>query len=85
VSCFVGFEDKSWDNFINFSQTQDFDFLLLSQRARWAAFSGPIAPKAPALKLKHPFACQPPTAIASESARVACKRFAKPQVAGLHC
>lgn len=34
---FVGFGDKSWDNFKNSFQTQGFEFLFLSQRARRAA------------------------------------------------
>ena len=33
MSCFVGFGDKSWDNFKNFFQTQGFEFLFLSQRS----------------------------------------------------
>ena len=83
MSRFVGFGDKSWDNSKNFFQTQDVEFLFLSQRPRLAAFGGSIAPKAPVLKLKCPFACKPPAAIASELTRVACAPFAKPQVAGL--
>ena len=81
--CFVGFGDKSWDNFKNFFQTQDVEFLFLSQRPRLAAFGGSIAPKMPVLKLNRPFARKPPAAIASELTRVACAPFAKPQVAGL--
>ena len=83
MSCFIGFGDKSWDNFKNFFQTQGVEFLFLSQRARWAAFGGSIAPKTPDLKLNLPLACKPPAAIASELTRVACMPFAKPQVAGL--
>ena len=83
MSRFVGFGDKSWDNFKNFFQTQDVEFLFLSQRPRLAAFEGSIAPKTPVLKLNRPFACKPPAAIASELTRVACAPFAKPQVAGL--
>ena len=83
MSRFVGFGDKSWDNSKNFFQTQDVEFLFLSQRPRLAAFGGSIAPKAPVLKLNRPFACKPPAAIASELTRVACAPFAKPQVAGL--
>ena len=83
VSCFVGFGDKSWDSFKNFFQTQDFEFLFLSQRARLAAFGGSIAPKMPVLKLSRPLACKPPVAIVSESARVACASCAKPQLTGL--
>ena len=83
MSRFVGFGDKSWDNLKNFFQTQGFEFLFLSQSARRVAFGGSMAPKTPVLKLNRPFACKPPAAIASESARVACAPFAKPQVAGL--
>ena len=81
--CFVGFGDKSWDNFKNFFQTQDVEFLFLSQRPRLAAFGGSIAPKMPVLKLSRPLACKPPVAIVSESARVACASCAKPQLTGL--
>lgn len=28
MSCFVGFRDKSWDNFNNFFQTQGFEFFV---------------------------------------------------------
>ena len=80
---FVGFGDKSWDNFKNFFQTQDVEFLFLSQRPRLAAFGGSIAPKMPVLKLSRPLACKPPVAIVSESARVACASCAKPQLTGL--
>lgn len=83
MSRFVGFGDKSWDNLKNFFQTQGFEFLFLSQRARRAAFGGSMAPKTPVLKLNRPFARKPPAAIASELTRVACAPFAKPQVAGL--
>lgn len=83
MSCFIGFGDKSWDNFKNYFQTQWVEFLFLSQRARWAAFGGSIAPKTPDLKLNLPLACKPPAAIVSELTRVACMPFAKPQVAGL--
>lgn len=85
MSRFVGFGDKSWDNLKNFFQTQGFEFLFLSQRARRDAFGGSIAPKTPVLKLKCLFACKPPAAIGSESTQVAFKQFAKLQVAGLHC
>ena len=64
-------------------QTQDVEFLFLSQRARRAAFGRSILPKTPVLKLNRPFARKPPAAIASELTRVACAPFAKPQVAGL--
>jgi len=83
MSRFVGFGDKSWDNSKNFFQTQGFEFLFLSQRARRDAFGRSISPKAPVLKLNRPFARKPPAAIASELTRVACAPFAKPQVAGL--
>jgi len=83
MSRFVGFGDKSWDNLKNFFQTQGFEFLFLSQSARRVAFGGSMAPKTPVLKLNRPFARKPPAAIASESTRVACAPFAKPQVAGL--
>ena len=84
MSCFVGFGDKSRDNFKNFFQTQGVEFLFLSQSARRAAFGASIAPKTPVLKLNRPLARKPPAAIASESTQVACGRFAKPQVAGTH-
>lgn len=84
MSCFVGLGDKSWDNFKNFFQTQGFEFLFLSQKARQAAFSGSIAPKTTALKLNRLLACKPPAAIASELTRAACVPIAKPQVADLH-
>lgn len=83
MSCFVGLGDKSWDNFKNFFQTQGFEFLFLSQRARRAAFGGSIAPKTPVLKLNRPFARKPPAAIASESTRAAFMLVEKPQVAAL--
>ena len=83
VSCFVGLGDKSRDNFKNFFETQGFECLFLSQRARQAAFGGSIAPKTPVLKLNRPVACKPPAAIASESTRAARAPFAKPLVAGL--
>lgn len=83
MSRFVGLGDKSWDNSKNFFQTQGFEFLFLSQRARRDAFASSISPKTPVLKLNRPFARKPPAAIASELTRVACAPFAKPQVAGL--
>ena len=83
MSCFVGLEDKSWDNFKNSFQTQDVEFLFLSQRPRLAAFGGSIASKTPVLKLKRPLVCKPPAAIASELTRVAFASFAKAQVTGL--
>lgn len=83
MSCSIAFGDKSWDNFKNFFQTQDVEFLFLSQRPRLAAFGGSIAPKMPVLKLSRPLACKPPVAIVSESARVACASCAKPQLTGL--
>ena len=85
TSRFVGFGDKSWDNSKNFFQTQGFEFLFLSQRARRAALGGSMAPKTPVLKLKCLFACKPSAAIGSESTQVAFKQFAKLQVAGFHC
>lgn len=85
MSCLVGLGDKSWDNFKNYFQTQDVDFLFLSQRPRLAAFGGSIASKTPVSKLKRPLVCKPPAAIASELTRVACAPLAKPQVAGLRC
>lgn len=57
MSCFVGLGDKSWDNFNNYFQTRDVEFLFLSQRPRLAAFGGSIVSKTPVLKLKRPFAC----------------------------
>ena len=83
MSRFVGFGDKSWDNSKDFFQTQGFEFLFLSQRARRDAFASSILPKTPVLKLNRPFARKPPAAIASESTRVVCAPFAKPQVATL--
>ena len=83
MSCFVGLGDKSWDNFKNFFQTQGFEFLFLSQRARRAAFGGSIAPKTPVLKLNRPFARKPPATIASEITRAAFMLVEKPQVAAL--
>ena len=83
MSCFVGFGDKSWDNSKNFFQTQCFEFLFLSQRARRTAFGGSISPKTPVLKLNRPLACKPPASTASESALVVFEPFAKPQVTGL--
>ena len=71
MSCFVGLGDKSWDNSKNFFQTQGFEFLFLSQRARRDAFASSISPKTPVLKLNRPFARKPPAAIASESTRAA--------------
>ena len=82
MSRFVGFGDKSWDNSKNFFQTQGFEFLFLSQRARRAAFGGSISPKTPVLKLNRPFAHKPQATIASELTRVACAPLAKPQFAG---
>lgn len=83
TSRFVGFGDKSWDNSKNFFQTQGFEFLFLSQRARWDAFGGSISPKTPVLKLNRPFARKPPATIASESTRAAFMLVEKPQVAAL--
>ena len=83
MSRFVGFGDKSWDNSKNFFQTQCFEFLFLSQRARRTAFGGSISPKTPVLKLNRPLACKPPASTASESALVAFEPSEKPQVTGL--
>ena len=83
MSRFVGFGDKSWDNSKNFFQTQGFDFLFLSQRARRAAFGSSMAPKTPVLKLNRSLACKPPAAIASESTRAAFMLVEKPQAAAL--
>ena len=83
MSCFVGFGDKSWDNFKNFFQTQCFEFLFLSQRARRDAFASSISPKTPVSKLNRPFARKPPATIANESTRAAFMLVEKPQVAAL--
>ena len=83
MSHFVGFGDKRWDNFKNFFQTQDVEFLFLSQRPRLAAFGGSIASKTPVLKLNRPFACKPPAAIASELTLAALMLVEKPQVTAL--
>ena len=83
MSRFVVFGDKSWDNFRNFFQTQDVEFLFLSQRARRDAFASSISPKTPVLKLNRPFARKPPATIASESTRAAFMLVEKPQVAAL--
>ena len=83
MSRFVGFGDKSWDNSKNFFQTQGFEFLFLSQRARRDAFASSISPKTPVLKLNRPFARKPPATIASESMRAAFMLVEKPQVAAL--
>ena len=83
MSRFVVFGDKSWDNFRNFFQTQGFEFLFLSQRARRDAFASSISPKTPVLKLNRPFARKPPAAIASELTRAAFMLVEKPQVAAL--
>ena len=82
VSCFIGFGDKSRDNFKNFFQTQGFEFLFLSQGTRRAAFEGSISPKTSVLKLNRPLACKPPATITSELAQAAFASFAKPQVTG---
>ena len=85
MSRFVGFGDKSWDNFKNFFQTQGFEFLFLSQRARRAAFVGSMAPKTPVSKLNRPSACKPPAAIANDWSRAASNAIPKPQVRRLCC
>ena len=81
MSRFVGFGDKSWDNSKNFFQTQGFEFLFLSQRARRDAFASSISPKTPVLKLNRSLACKPPATIASELTRAAFMLVEKPQVA----
>jgi len=83
MSCFVDFGDKSWDNSKNYFQTQGFEFLFLSQRARRDAFASSILPKTPVLKLNRPFARKPPATIASELTRAAFMLVEKPQVAAL--
>ena len=83
MSCFVGLGDKSWDNSKNFFQTQDVEFLFLSQRPRRDAFASSISPKTPVLKLNRPFARKPPATIASELTRAAFMLVEKPQVAAL--
>lgn len=83
MSRFVDFRDKSRDNSKNFFQTQGFEFLFLSQRARRDAFASSISPKTPVLKLNRPFARKPPATIASESTRAAFMLVEKPQVAAL--
>ena len=83
MSRFVGFGDKIWDNLKNFFQTQGFEFLFLSQRARRDAFASSISPKTPVLKLNRPFARKPPATIASELTRAAFMLVEKPQVAAL--
>ena len=77
MSCFVSFGDKSWGSLKYFFQTQDFDFLFLSQRAQRGALGGSIALKTPISKLNRPLACKPPAAIVSELTRVAIASFAK--------
>lgn len=83
MSCFVSFGDKSWDSLKYFFQTQDFDFLFLSQRAQRGALGGSIALKTPVLKLNRPLTRKPPAAIVGESTRVAYEPFTKPQATGL--
>ena len=83
MSRFVDFRDKSRDNSKNFFQTQGFEFLFLSQRARRDAFASSISPKTPVLKLNRPFARKPPATIASESTRAAFMLVENPQVAAL--
>ena len=56
MSCFVGLGDISWDNFKTFFQTQNVEFLFLSQRPRLAALGGSIAPKTLVLKLSRSLA-----------------------------
>ena len=83
MSRFVDFRDKSRDNSKNFFQTQGFEFLFLSQRARRDAFASSISPKTPVSKLNRPFARKPPATIASESTRAAFMLVEKSQVAAL--
>ena len=83
MSRFVGFRDKIWDNSKNCFQTQGFEFLFLSQRARRDAFASSISPKTPVSKLNRSFARKPPATIASESTRAAFMLVEKPQVAAL--
>ena len=85
MSRFVGFGDKSWDNLKNFFQTQGFEFLFLSQRARRAAFGGSMAPKTPVSKLNRPSACKPPAAIANDWSRAVSNAIPNPQVRRLRC
>ena len=82
MSRFVGFGDKSRDNFKYFFRTQGFEFLFLSQRARRDAFASSISPKTPVLKLNRLLACKPPAAIVSELTRTVCRLIRKHQVAG---
>ena len=58
MSCFVGFGDKSWDNFKNHFQTQSIEFLFLSQGARRAAFGGSISPKNARFETQPPLSLQ---------------------------
>lgn len=56
--CFVGFGDKSWDNFKNHFQAQSIEFLFLSQGARRAAFGGSISPKNARFETQPPLSLQ---------------------------
>ena len=47
MSRFVGFGDKSWDNFKNYFQTQGLEFLFLSQGARRTALEARYRRKRP--------------------------------------
>ena len=58
MSRFVGFGDKSWDNFKNHFQTQSIEFLFLSQGARRAAFGGSISPKNARFETQPPLSLQ---------------------------
>ena len=78
MSRFVGFGDKSWDNFKNFFQTQGFEFLFLSQSAAGRLCKLNIA-ETPVLKLNRPFARKPPAAIVSESARAVARHSQNPR------
>lgn len=58
MSRFIGFGDKSWDNFKNHFQTQSIEFLFLSQGARRAAFGGSISPKNARFETQPPLSLQ---------------------------
>lgn len=58
TSRFIGFGDKSWDNFKNHFQTQSIEFLFLSQGARRAAFGGSISPKNARFETQPPLSLQ---------------------------
>lgn len=58
TSRFIGFGDKSWDNFKNHFQTQSIEFLFLSQGARRAAFGSSISPKNARFETQPPLSLQ---------------------------